>query len=802
MVQKPKAVTYKVIAGYLLLFATAVLSVWFVYSEILKIARPAQNTEDNNKIIRISNTIAVLYASEATGRTAILTGAAKDMALYTKLTDSINSEINAIKKTVEPAQAQKFDSVQLLLARKKNSIAGITNYRKKYAGENTFTKAIDGVYEAKDSVWHSKKPISITKPYQWRKVVNALLTPKQLDSLSKLPLSNDSLVMAFDKVLNNLVIKDNRLRRQLNRREQKLLEENRIISDQLRAILASVENEFIQKSYASINASQASLANTIKIMAWVGAVTLFFLLVFAYIIIRDLASNQNYRKQLEALNLENEELLRSKSMLMATVTHDLQTPLGSIIGFHDLIKKLGVTPKQSHYLANIKESANYILKLVNDLLDFSKLENNRISIEKTNFNIKSVIEATCRSLEPMAFDKNIELNWDVEDELDANFVSDPYRIKQILTNLISNAIKFTHEGSVEVIAKTEGGAILISVLDTGIGIAPQNHDAVFKEFTQAHSGIEKKFGGTGLGLTISKKIAELLGGTIILESTEGQGSIFTISLPCIPALNKTADALTPPKQHWHELLNGKKILAVDDDNVQLKLMKELLSHYALTIITEINSASALQLIETEHFDVVLTDIQMPILDGFELVKQIRQHPDAAIAALPVIALSGKRDLGTAQYTSRGFTAYHPKPLQLEELLSLISAIISSGAITSYKEQQTTAAGVLYNLGSLSQYTHNDPDALKTILDIFIESATDNCEALQEASIAGNDEMIAQVAHKMIPMLRQMEVYSIANLLLPLEEKTLTLTGGELQEYVNTICSKMAVLCNKLEGEIA
>ena len=214
--------------------------------------------------------------------------------------------------------------------------------------------------------------------------------------------------MAFEGVLTNLLIKDNKLRNQLYRKEQKLLEENRIISDQLRAILASLENEFIQKSYKKINASRATLANTINTMAWVGAVTLFFLIVFAYIIISDLTTQQNYRKQLETLNLENEELLRTKSMLMATVTHDLQTPLGSIVGFHDLIKKLGVTPRQSHYLANIKESANYILKLVNDLMDFSRLENNRITIEKLPFNMKNTIEAACRSLQPMAFDKDID----------------------------------------------------------------------------------------------------------------------------------------------------------------------------------------------------------------------------------------------------------------------------------------------------------------------------------------------------------------------------------------------------------
>jgi len=802
MVQRPKALKFKVVAGYLLLFATAVISVWFVYTEILKIARPVQNTGANNKIIRISNTIASLYASEAVGRTSILTGDAKDLRHYNRLTDSINREIDFIKKEVEPAQVKKLDSVQMLLLRKKNSIAEIIKYRKTYTADNTFTKAIYGINNARDSIWTAIKPVKITRMYEWRKVANALLTPKQLDSLSKLPVSNDSLVRAFENVINRLAIKDNKLRYQLYRREQKMLEENRLISDQLRFTLASVENEFVQKTYINIYASQSALANTVKTMAWVGALTLFFLIVFAYIIITDLTTQQNYRKKLEVLNTENEELLRSKSILMATVTHDLQTPLGSIIGFHDLIKKLGVSPKQSHYLANIKESANYILKLVNDLLDFSRLENNRITIEKSGFNMKQAIEAACRSLEPMAFNKNVELTWDIEEELNANFTSDPYRIKQVLTNLISNALKFTHEGSVEIIAKIEGYSIVISVLDTGIGIAKENHSAVFKEFTQAHHGIEKKFGGTGLGLTISKKIIELLDGTISLESQEGQGSIFTITLPAISAKNDEVIVNTTlAKPNMYNLLKGKKILMVDDDNVQLLLMKELFMHYPVTVVTEINSASALHLIENDHFDVLLTDIQMPIMDGFELVKQIRQHTNTAIANMPAIALSGKRDLILQDYIIRGFTAHHSKPIQIEQLLELVADIFSKNTIFDSKVLHQNGNDILYSLKSLSQFTHNDPESLNTILQTFIESARDNCEALQDAASADDIDMVAQIAHKMIPMLRQMEVYSIVEKLLPLEDMTIQFIDGELQLYIDDIYRRVTELCLNLEAEM-
>ncbi len=803
MVQKPKAVKYKVIAGYVLLFAISVLSVWFLYKEIVRIAIPTQTGDDNKNIIKVSNTIADLYASEATGRSSILTGSDEDYKRYNILLDSINDDIEDIKKNVEPSQVPKFDSIQMLLARKKQSVTDIRTYRKKYGKKDALSTAIEGIYTAKDSVWDTTKPVRSRRSYEAKQLIYSALPPKMLDSLSKLPVPNDSLAIIFDKVLTNVLVKDRKLKNELARREQKLLEENRVISDQLRAILASVENEFLSKSYARIDESRSAISGTVKKMAWVGAVTLFFLIVFAWIIIRDLTSNQNYRKQLELLNRENEELLRTKTMLMATVTHDLQTPLGSIIGFHDLIKDSGISAKQEKYLGNIKQSADYILKLVNDLLDFSRLENNRIAIERSAFNMKNVIEGTCMTLEPMAQKKGIELNWDIDDKLDRNYISDPYRIKQVLTNLVSNAIKFTSDGSVEVTAKIEGFDILISVLDTGIGIAPDKHGDVFREFTQAHEGIEKKFGGTGLGLTISKRIIELLEGTIAIESAEGEGSIFTISIPCIGAKNEgPQEKIATPQPHAPALKN-KKILVVDDDSTQLTLMSELLGNYVGGIATEINPSAVTVSLENDNFDLVLTDIQMPSVDGFEVLAKIRQHADPRIASLPVIALSGRRDLSVRDFLDRGFTAHHPKPVQFEQLLELMSQIFEDKQpVLTQKQELPERSGQLFSLKSLSQFTNNDPDSLRTIVLTFIESAKSNCDELVKAAKDKDMEQLAQTAHRMIPMLRQMEVHSIAGLLMPLEDRDIDPGKMDLEKYVNNICEKMQELCTALEKEAA
>lgn len=803
MSQKSRSLKSKVIIGYLLLFIVAGFSIWFIYTEILKAANPNKDvTSDNQQIIKISNAIANLYASEAVGRNSILTGSSADYAEYNKLLDSVNSEIEAIKVEGDTIQLGKLNDIQILLKRKRNSINEIIKFRNFYNKESTFDRAVSRIYKVKDSLVQNVKPVKFTKKSQYTEFLNSILTEKQLDSLGRLQLSNDSLAMAFEGVLTKIIIKDNKLKYQLFKKEQKMLDENRVISDQLRIVLSSLEKQILEKSYAKINESKVAIDKTLKTIAWVGAITFFLLIIFASIILRDLTINQKYRDQLEKLNSEKEDLLRSKMMLLATVTHDIQTPLGSVIGFSDLLKNTEINSKQNQYLDNIKHSSNYILKLVNDLVDFSKLENDRIKIDKVSFNFKDLIESTCKPLEPNAENKGIELNWDVEEKLDNHYISDPYRLKQILTNLISNAIKFTQEGSVEVSAKIEDGNIEVSVLDTGIGIAKNKQKAVFKEFTQAHSGIEKKFGGTGLGLTIAKKMLRLLDGKIRLDSEENKGSIFTITIPAIKSGVQKVDEKQEVVDSEYDFLRNKRILIVDDDAMQLSLMKEIFANYPVKVTTLVDASKVRNLLEHEQFDLVLSDIQMPNIDGFELVRIIRNNNNKKISSIPVIALSGKRNLNPEDFTSKGFTAFHPKPLKLEELLQLIKSIFDGEPMNVFVQvSEAKQEETLFDLTSLNKFTQNDRDSLKLILDTFISSVAENKLILENALRDLDFSKMAETAHKMIPMLKQMEVYTISDLLEPIEDNALNVEKSQLKDYFDVIFDKLDELVIELRKAI-
>lgn len=793
MVQKPKSVTYKVISGYLLLFILAAGAVFFIYRQIITLSHPHGADKENKKLLEAGNTIATLYSSEAAARQYMLSGLAPDSVRYRRAIDSVHRQIAALRADATPKIRTELDSVSLLLKRKDRSIRDILAYRSASAWENTFRKAAGKMYNVKDSIFSVTPPVRADKKNQYNTLLEAFLSRRQMDSLSKLPVSNDSLTRAFSKAFNHLMLRDNRMRLQLYQKEQKMLEENRMISDQLRAILVSVEREFIDNTYRRIRKNEASVERTFNTLALAGAGAAIVILALIYVIARDLSINQQYRRRLEKLNEENQGLLKTKSMLMAMVTHDLQTPLGSIMGFNNLLQQSVTNSKQQQYLDNIQQSAEYILKLINDLLDFSKLENNRLSVKKEPVNIGQLIENTCRNIQPIADSKGIELLFHTDKALDSAFCTDAYRLRQVLTNIISNAVKFTAHGFVKVTAKTKGDTITIAVADTGIGIAPQKQADVFREFTQAHSDIERTYGGTGLGLTISKRIVELLGGTILLESEEGKGSVFTISLPAeiTVAVPEPDDTPAIPK-----LLHGK-ILVVDDDAMQLALMKEVLTNLGMDVTTEGNPGNALPILERGRYDVVLSDVQMPVMDGFMFVHRIRSHSSPAINSIPVIALSGRRDLDENYYTNMGFSACHPKPVQPETLVNMLSRVLENRDIKIHSRPDAELLTSLYNLQGLSRFTFGDNDALKSILQTFITSADENCKALRNAIKSRDDDKLGEIAHKMIPMLRQMEVNEIVGLLEPVEDHKLDVTWEEKGNYIDTICQKVTELCSLL-----
>ncbi|MCC9041275.1 response regulator [Myroides sp. M-43] len=806
----PKSIKTKILFLYFTLFVAAIFSGGYIYKEAKKFTIPEEHVvEENNKIFLVTSAINNLYSSEAYSRTAILSGNSKDIKLYYKELDTIVKQINLVQEQVQDRViVLKLDSVIDLLSRKKVSFENIIKARKDLTAEDRYTEAFSEIYNIREEIEKNIQPIVIqSKEKEKRSGWSRLFKGDNTDTIKttvNYPSISDSLISAMERILLATQAKINDKQKNLLIQEQRLLKENKIITDQLREILQNVEQNILALSYQKINESKSRISAASTNIAYIGGTALIVVLILGWIIIRDINQTQDYRNTLEKLNKENEVLLRSKSMLLATVTHDLQTPLGGLIGFTDLLDQTSLDNKQKQYVHNIKSSSQYIINLVNDLTDFSRLENNKISIQQKSFNPKTLIENTSYLLMPNATNKNIELKWEVEEALNSSFISDPHRIKQILTNLVTNAIKFTQEGGVSIKAFIDHGFIKFQVIDSGIGIATNQTDNIFKEFQQAHDGIEKKFGGTGLGLNISKRMIELLGGEISVESILNEGSTFTFTIPIIEANEEENIVITSSDlQTVFKNLKKTNILVVDDDKVQLQLMEEILSPLFNKVTVTFDPTTIESLLNKEHYDIILSDIQMPKMDGFELIHYLKTQ--SVFKDTPVIALSGKRDVTLEEFTQAGFASAHPKPLQLTELLILISKIlnINFDLITINKEQQkesTDNEEYLYNTRSLTQFIGDDINALKNLLVIFIDSTKENLIDMNYAKEESDIEQISNIAHKMLPMFKQLEIKAVIHTLEVLEDKSITFGTQEelntyieqLEENINDVLTKIKV----------
>jgi CheY-like chemotaxis protein/anti-sigma regulatory factor (Ser/Thr protein kinase) len=384
-------------------------------------------------------------------------------------------------------------------------------------------------------------------------------------------------------------------------------------------------------------------------------------------------------------------------------------------------------------------------------------------------------------------------------------LSDPYRIKQILTNLITNAIKFTQNGGVYISAFKKSDQIIIKVSDTGIGIAADQIDNIFKEFKQANEGIEKKFGGTGLGLNISKRMIELLNGTIYVESQLGDGSTFTIELPAKESdLSENSFSNKTDFTESFKILKDKSIIVIDDDKLQLQLMEEILVPIFKNV-TILNDSTEIEgTLEEKPCDLILSDIQMPKLDGFEMIELLKNNEKYKY--IPVIALSGKRDLTIEDYQQAGFVSAHQKPIQITELLLLITSVLfpdfkAKEILLQPKSVEELKTNQTYNTGSLRQFIGDDKDALQNLLAIFIESTQENLLDIQYAKDDFDIVTIGNIAHKMLPMFKQLEINTIVPRLEELEDHQLTFTSQkELEDHINLLLTDIKTIISKITKE--
>lgn len=532
------------------------------------------------------------------------------------------------------------------------------------------------------------------------------------------------------------------------------------VSQRVNQLLDNIEDDEQKAMEVRIAHEQDIRQQAAWTMATIAILAVLLVLIFFTIIWRDITRSNHYRKELEKAKLYAENLLVAREKLMLTITHDIKAPAGSIIGYIDLLIRLVQDRRQQFYLHNMKSSANHLLDLITSLLDYHRLEAGKMDIHPVTFNPHELFESIYTSFLPGAEKKQLTLNFEENIPRTLNLEGDPFRIRQIAENLISNALKFTSQGSITIQVDYEQNRFTFRVEDTGCGMSIQEQQRVFQAFTRLQSAQGQE--GFGLGLSITKKLVELLNGEITIESAPGKGSMFQVVL-FLPKVTKApitqVETLSDDKKQW-------RILLIDDDRIQLNLTEvmiyDLFNHAQHSIPPVIKCCTQpeelFKLIASETFDIVFTDIQMPAMNGFELLQKLRSLDVPQAKNIPVIAITARSDMDETDFCTQGFAGCLHKPFNQTELLKIFKTHMQEDwkGNTVQTDSKPSDTECTYNFSPLTAFSGDDPAAAHEILETFIGESTKNYERMKQALSNKDMADLCNVAHKMLPTFTMIE----------------------------------------------
>lgn len=778
----------KIAFGYILLICLLFGAIGYIHQQMTLLTTPTGLEETiSNRRKTTHQIVTQLYEAEIIGQTLRI-GRLNEYPKYKRAMKEASALIDSLQQLLtDTLQQMRLDTVRSLLRNKEQNMVLVLEAMKQSPTDELYRQQLDSLIMQQDSILsstHVRRRVvthrnSYTihhKPKKFFRRLADVFSPGKPDSTQVDNIIQEEYTDTIDEAYNpvdtiatmltSIQHKVFQTRQESMRTLDARINQLRIagsrVSQRVNQLLDNIEDDEQKAMEVRIAHEQDIRQQAAWTMATIAILAVLLVLIFFTIIWRDITRSNHYRKELEKAKLYAENLLVAREKLMLTITHDIKAPAGSIIGYIDLLIRLVQDRRQQFYLHNMKSSANHLLDLITSLLDYHRLEAGKMDIHPVTFNPHELFESIYTSFLPGAEKKQLTLNFEENIPRTLNLEGDPFRIRQIAENLISNALKFTSQGSITIQVDYEQNRFTFRVEDTGCGMSFQEQQRVFQAFTRLQSAQGQE--GFGLGLSITKKLVELLNGEITIESAPGKGSMFQVVL-FLPKVTKApitqVETLSDDKKQW-------RILLIDDDRIQLNLTEvmiyDLFNHAQHSIPPVIKCCTQpeelFKLIASETFDIVFTDIQMPAMNGFELLQKLRSLDVPQAKNIPVIAITARSDMDETDFCTQGFAGCLHKPFNQTELLKIFKTHMQEdwkeNTVQTETDSKPSDTECTYNFSPLTAFSGDDPAAAHEILETFIGESTKNYERMKQALSNKDMADLCNVAHKMLPTFTMIE----------------------------------------------
>ena len=834
--------SFKIVIGYILLVGLLIGAFTYTMQQMNLLTTPTSLRDQLDHRRHITHRIiSQLYDAESIGQT-LRTGKLNEYYHYLKAMKEVNASIDTLETILtDTLQQARLDTVRTLLQNKQWNMYAVLEAMRNTPTDQIYQEQLDSLIAQQDSLLstphirrkvithHNSYTIHHKKKGFFKRLADVFAPGKEdstqvsnviqeeyTDTLDEVYSPIDTISSMITGIQHKVFQTRQKETEMLNTRISSLRVIGSGLSQRVNQLLENIEHDEQEAARTKLMQEEEIRKEAAETMAKIAIAAFVLVLVFSIVIARDITRNNHYRRELEKAKSYAENLLVAREKLMLTITHDIKAPAGSIIGYIDLLIRLVNDRRQQFYLSNMKSSAQHLLALVTSLLDYHRLEAGKMDLHPVAFNPHELLTDIYNSFLPLAEKKQLQLDFKEELPETLTLEGDPFRIRQIVENLLSNALKFTAAGGITLQAEYHGNQFVFSVSDTGCGMTANEQERIFKEFTRLSSAQGQE--GFGLGLSITRKLVELLLGRIDIESAPGKGSTFKVSMPLPsispkPAPGSKEPAITLPKIHL-------RIAIIDDDRIQMHLTEAMLHNAAEEVkgfkVEAVCCEQPEELIEqlkNRTFDLVFTDIQMPAMNGFELLHHLRNQNFAQAQSIPVIAITARGDMNENDFQQKGFAGMLQKPFNQSELKKVVKNALNHLTVSDnipdtlpvQKDTHETSPHTdqPYNFSPLTAFSEDDPEAAKEILRTFAQETQKNMEKLQTAISNKDMEALCATAHKMLPTFLMIEAQKAIPLLKWLEQQrgTQTYTPEAEQAAETVIAETKQVLACKILKDI-